>query len=411
MATTIVIVGASLAGASAAATLRHEGFDGKVLLVGAEARPPYERPPLSKQYLRGEMPAAKTMVRPERFYEENRIETLFGVRATAINSRHQIVLLDTGRHLRYDELLIATGAKTRRPPIPGIELPGVFDLRTIDDADALRDAIAPGRRAVIVGLGFIGCEVTASLRAMGVDVVAVDPSPTPLFRALGATVGRTIAALHEAHGVDAVYEDRVTQFEGIDRVTRVATTRGRRLDCDFVVLGIGVAPDLEFVDGTDIATNNGIVVDEYCQSTVPHVWAAGDVANHYHPLYRRHVRVEHWQNAMHQGAAAARNMLGKRQPYAPVHWFWSDQYDVNLQYAGSHDDSHEFVVRGDLAGRDFIGFYLDREGRIHAAVAMNRGKEVRRAMPLLNGGTIVNRAILADEGVDLRSLVQAAPAR
>jgi len=398
-----VIIGASLTGGTAAATLRQEGFDGDVILIGAEVQPPYERPPLSKQYLRGEAPFEKALVRPAGFYEHNRIETRFSTRATGVDPIERTVTLDTGAHVRYDKLLIATGVRNRRPPIPGLDLPGVFDLRTLSDADALRREMAAGRRAVVVGMGFIGCEVAASLRQKGVDVVSVDPSPAPLFRILGADVGRVLAAVHQDHGVHALFEDVVMRFEGGARVERVITASGRRLDCDFAVVGVGVEPVLDFLAGSGIDTANGIRVDEYCRTTFEDVYAAGDVANHYHPVFHKQMRVEHWQNAMQQGAAAARSMLGKEQPYDAIHWFWSDQYDVNLQYAGFHDNWDQIVVRGRLEDRTFVAFYLN-QGRIDAVVGINRAKDVRRAMPLIKSRDIVDPRQLADEAIDLRSL-------
>lgn len=398
-----VIIGASQTGGTAAATLRQDGFDGDVILIGAEAQPPYERPPLSKQYLRGEAPFEKALVRPAGFYEHNRIETRFSTRATRVDPIERTVTLDTGAPVRYDKLLIATGVRNRRPPIPGLDLPGVFDLRTLSDADAVRREIAAGRRAVVVGMGFIGCEVAASLRQKGVDVVSVDPSPAPLFRILGADVGRVLAAVHQDHGVQALFEDVVMRFEGGARVERVITRSGRRLDCDFAVVGVGVEPVLDFVAGSGIDTANGILVDEYCRTTFEDVYAAGDVANHYHPVFQKRTRVEHWQNAMQQGAAAARSMLGKEQPYDAIHWFWSDQYDVNLQYAGFHDKWDQMVVRGRLEDRKFVAFYLN-QGRIDAVVGINRAKDVRRAMPLIKSRDIVDPRQLADEAIDLRSL-------
>jgi 3-phenylpropionate/trans-cinnamate dioxygenase ferredoxin reductase subunit len=408
MAASFVIIGASLAGGVAAATLRQDGFDGDVILVGAEAQPPYERPPLSKQYLRGEAPFEKALVRPAGFYEQHRIETRFGTRATRVDPIERTVSFDTGLPVRYDKLLIATGVRNRRPPIPGLDLRGVFDLRTLDDADALRSEIAPGRRAVVVGMGFIGCEVAASLRQKGVDVVSIDPSPAPLFRVLGAEVGRVMSAVHHDHGVQAVFDDVVTCFEGGDRVERVLTRSGRRFDCDFAVVGVGVEPVMDFLADSRIETANGILVDEYCRTTCQDVYAAGDVANHYHPLFRKRMRVEHWQNAMQQGAAAARSMLGNGSPYDPIHWFWSDQYDVNVQYAGAHDRWDRIVVRGRLEDREFLAFYCN-EGRIDAVVAVNRGKDLRRAMPLIKSRQIVDPRQLADENIDLRNLARGAP--
>ena len=404
MARTFIIIGASLTGASAAATLRQDGFDGDVILIGEEPHPPYERPSLSKQYLRDELPFEKALVRPSGFYDENRIVTRFGVAATRIDPAERSVALTTGRPVHYDKLLIATGVHNRRPRIPGLDLQNVFTLRSVDDADTLRAAIVPGRKAAVIGMGFIGCEVAASLRQKGVEVVCIDPSPTPLFRVLGAQVGQVMSAIHHARGVETFFDDMVTGFEGDGRVERVITKRGRRVDCDFAVVGVGVEPVVDFVADGGVETSNGILVDEYCRTNVEDIYAAGDVANHYHPIFRKRMRVEHWQNAMQQGAAAARSMLGTGKPYDPVHWFWSDQYDVNLQYAGFHQAWDQVVVRGHLDPRNLIACYLS-EGRIDAVVALNRGKDVRRVMPLIKARTIIDPHQLGDEGVDLRSLV------
>jgi 3-phenylpropionate/trans-cinnamate dioxygenase ferredoxin reductase subunit len=403
MPASIVVVGASLAGAIAAATLRQDGFDGDITLIGAEPYPPYERPPLSKQYLRGEAPFEKALVHPVNFYDEHRIETRLGVRATRVDPADRLVHLESGQRVHYDKLLIATGVRNRRPPIPGLGLPGVFDLRSVDDANALREHIVPGRRVVIVGMGFIGCEVAASLRQKGVDVVAIESSPTPLFRVLGAEVGAVVAAIHRDHGVETIFDDLVTRVEGRARVERVMTKRGRDIDCDAVVVGVGVEPVVDFLADSGIELEDGIVVDEYCRSTVDGIYAAGDVANHMHPLFGQRMRVEHWHNARQQGAAAAKNMLGAGQPYDAVHWFWSDQYDANLQYAGFHRGSERTVVRGSLEQRSFIAFYTN-QGRVDAAVALNRGKDLRRAMPLIKSRVPIEPERLKDEGVDLRTL-------
>jgi 3-phenylpropionate/trans-cinnamate dioxygenase ferredoxin reductase subunit len=403
MAPVFVIIGASLAGAIAAATLRQHGFDGEVILIGAEPQPPYERPPLSKQYLRSEVAFEKALVRPAAFYGQNRIELRLGTRATHVDPIGRTVTLDTGAHLGYDKLLIATGVTNRRPAFPGLQLPGVFDLRSVVDADALRTEIVAGRKAVVIGMGFIGCEVAASLRQKGVDVVSIDPSPSPLFRVLGGQVGQVIAAMHSDHGVQTLFEDVVTRFDGHGRLERVITKSGRRIDCDFAVVGVGVEPAVDVVAGSGIEVDNGILVDEYCRTNIDGVYAAGDVANHYQPRLGRRLRVEHWQNAMQQATAAARSMLGRGQPYEPVHWFWSDQYDVNLQYAGFHRQAEHIVVRGNLEQRSGLAFYLN-QGRIDAVVALNRGKELRRAMPLIAARALVDPRQLADEDIDLRSL-------
>ena len=405
MPPTFVIVGASLAGGTAAATLRQDGFDGDVILIGKEPHPPYERPPLSKQYLRGEVPFEKAWVRPSGFYEANAIDTRFGEAATQVVPAGRQVELASGRSVHYDKLLIATGVRNRRPPIPGLDLRNVFDLRSVNDADALRTEIVSGRKAAVIGMGFIGCEVAASLRQKNVEVVCIDRSPTPLFRVLGEQVGQVMSTIHHEHGVETFFDDAVMRFEGDGRVERVITKRGRHVDCDFAVVGVGVEPVVDVVAGSGVEISNGILVDEFCRTNVQDIFAAGDVANHYHPVFQQRMRVEHWQNAMLQGAASARSMLGRGKPYDPVHWFWSDQYDVNLQYAGFHQGWDEVVMRGNPDTRDFIAFYLSR-GRIDAVVALNRGKDVRRAMPLIKARTAVDPRQLADEGMDLRSLVE-----
>ena len=402
MASTYVIIGASLAGATAAITLREEGADGRVILIGAEREPPYERPPLSKAYLRGEAPFEKSLVRPLEYYKEHDIEAILGTRAIRIDSSAHMVELEDHRRVSFDALLIATGAHNRRISIPRGDLEGIYSLRTVQDADRIRAEMVAGRRAVVVGMGFIGSEVAASLQQTGVRVTTIEPAKTPLFRVLGEEVGGAIADLHRAHGVRTIFEDTVAAFEGSTRVDRVITTGGLRLECDFVVAGIGVEPAVEMLAGSGIHVENGVVVDKYCQTNVSGIFAAGDVANHYHPTFDRQIRVEHWQNAIKQGAAAARNMLGKHVPYDEIHWFWSDQYDANLQYAGFHTKWEQLVVRGNLNSRSFLACYVN-DGRIDAAVGLNRGKDVRRVMPLIKSRHTVDLDRLSDEGVDLRS--------
>jgi 3-phenylpropionate/trans-cinnamate dioxygenase ferredoxin reductase component len=399
-----VIVGASLAGGGAAATLRQEGFDGKVILIGAEPQPPYERPPLSKEYLRGESSFEQALVQPPDFYGENGIETRFGVRATRVDAAEKVVELDDGERVAYDELLVATGGRNRLLPIPGLHLEGVHDLRTVADCERIRTEIAPGRKAVVVGMGFIGSEVAASLRQSGVEVVVVDRNKVPLRRVLGEEVGRVMEGIHRDNGAKLIFEDTVATFEGADRVERVVTQGGRRIECDFVVVGLGVEPVTELLADTGAQIDNGIVVDEFCRTGVEGIYAAGDVANHYHPVFERRIRVEHWQNALNQGPAAARNMLGKDEPYDDIPWFWSDQYDFNLQYTGFHTEWDELIVRGSMEERNFVAFYRKDE-RVLAAVAVNRGKDLRRSMRLIKAQRPVDATKLQDPDVDLRALV------
>ncbi|PYN74251.1 MAG: reductase [Candidatus Rokuibacteriota bacterium] len=402
-ASTIAIVGASLTGQSAAATLREEGFDGRVVLVGAEPQLPYDRPPLSKNYLRGGMPFEKTLLRPPEFYRERQIETRLGTTVVRVDVEKRALQLDGGDRLEFDNVLIATGGRNRRFAIPGLDLPGVYDLRTVADADRIRDAIARGGRAVVVGMGFIGAEVAASMRQCGLEVTAIEPFKTPLYRALGEDIGLVVEGLHRDHGVALILGDAVAAFEGKGRVERVVTRDGRRIECALAVFGLGIEPVTELVAGTGVRVDNGIVVDDHCRTNVPGVFAAGDVANHYHPVCGRQMRVEHWQNGIKQGAAAARSMLGRGQPYDEVHWFWSDQYDANIQYAGFHAAWDAVVVRGSLAERKFLAFYM-AEGRVESVVAVNQGRDLRRTLPIIKARVAIDPARLADPNVDLRTL-------
>jgi 3-phenylpropionate/trans-cinnamate dioxygenase ferredoxin reductase component len=404
MLETFVIVGASLAGGGAAATLRQEGFDGRVILIGAEPQPPYERPPLSKEYLRGESSFEQTLVQSSDFYGENGIETRFGVRASRVDPAKKVIELDGEEGVAYDKLLVATGGRNRRFPVPGLDLEGVYDLRTMADCERIRAEIGPGRKAVVVGMGFIGSEVAASLRQSGVNVVVVDRNKVPLRRILGEEVGRVIEGIHRDHEATLIFEDTVAAFEGADRVERVVTQSGRRIECDFVVVGLGVEPVTELLADTGAEIDNGIAVDEFCRTGVEGIYAAGDVANHYHPVFERRIRVEHWQNALKQGPAAAQNMLGKDEPYDDIPWFWSDQYDFNLQYTGFHTEWDELIVRGSMEERNFVAFYRKDE-RVLAAVAVNRGKDLRRSMRLIKAQRPVDATKLQDPDVDLRALV------
>jgi 3-phenylpropionate/trans-cinnamate dioxygenase ferredoxin reductase component len=401
-----VIVGASMAGATAAITLREASSD-PITVIGMEPDPPYERPPLSKAYLRGEVTFESALVRPAAFYAEHGITAMFDTRAVRVEPAHRRVELENGRRVPYDRLLIATGGRNRSLSLPGADLPGIYGLRTVRDANRIREAIGTGRRAVVVGMGFIGSEVAASLRKTGLDVVAIDPGKTPLFRAFGEAVGRTLAHLHETHGVRMMFQDTVAAFEGDTHVVRVITRNGRRIECDFVVAGIGIEPEVEWLDGSGVAIDNGVVVDQYQRTNIDGIFAAGDVANHFHPVFGRHIRLEHWQNAVRQGAAAAQNMVGRRTAYDEIPWFWSDQYDSNVQYVGFHSTWDQLVVRGSLDSASYLACYLN-DGRIDAAVGLNRGKDVRRVMPLIRSRNIVDVDRLQDEHVDLRSLQDAA---
>jgi len=407
MPETYVVAGANLAGGTAAATLRADGFNGRLILVGEEPVAPYERPPLSKEFLRGEAPFEKALIRPPGFWEANEIECRFGSRVARIDPGSRQAILDDGEALRYDKVLVATGLRNRTLHVPGSHLPGIHLLRTVADADAIRAETAGATAVVVVGMGFIGSEVAASLRRCGLDVVAVEPLPAPCYRALGPQIGAVVAAIHADHGVKMHFGESVDAFEGNERVERVVTGSGMHIDCDAVVVGVGTTPVTDLLEGTGVHLENGIVVDEHCRASVEGIYAAGDVANHLHPLVGGHIRVEHWQNALKQGAAAAKAMLGSPDPYDEVHWFWSDQYDTNIQSAGHVSDWTNPLIRGDLETRSFVAFSL-RDGRIVGAVAVNRGKDLRRSIALIKAKAVVDPAKLADPDTDIRSALATA---
>jgi 3-phenylpropionate/trans-cinnamate dioxygenase ferredoxin reductase component len=400
---TIVVVGASLAGASAAFALREEGFDGTIVLIGDEPELPYERPPLSKKYLSGDQPFEKALVRSIEQYDEHAIDLELGAIASRINTRERSVELTDGRSFRADRVLIATGARNRRPPIPGLDLAGIYDLRTRADADRLRAELVPGRRAVVVGLGFIGSEVAATMRGAGLEVIGIEVFAVPLEPVLGSEIGSVLADLHREHGVELLLGDGVQEFVGDRRVKGVRTNTGRIVECDFAVVGLGVSPSIDLAESAGLELDNGIVVDELCRTSIDGILAAGDVANHFHPVFGERVRVEHWLNAIEQGAAAARTMLGGAAPYSEMHWFWSDQYDANLQYAGHHREWDELVVRGSLEERRFVAFYM-KDAVPQAAVALNMARDLRRSIGLLRARRRFEPAALRDSDTDLRTL-------
>ena len=403
---TFVIVGASLTGAKAAETLRTEGFDGRLVLIGAEHERPYERPPLSKDYLRGEVGRERVYVHDEGYYAEREIELLLGRMATSLDTSARVVELDGGEQLRYDRLLLATGAEPRRLPIPGGELDGVHYLRNVGDSDALRERLDRGGSVVVVGAGWIGSEVAASARQRGLDVTVIEPASVPLERVLGPELGAIYRDIHTDHGVRMMLGTGVAAFEGTTGVERVHTSDGRTLDCDFVVVGVGVQPRTRLAEGGGLAVDNGILVDERLQTEAPSVFAAGDVANAQHPFYGQRIRVEHWANALHQGPVAARNMLDRRQPYDTLPYFFSDQYDIGMEYAGYARTWDRVVLRGDPASREFIAFWLV-DDRVVAGMNVNVWDVTDQIQQLIRSRTRVDDRRLADTDVALETLVPA----
>ena len=400
---TFVIVGASLAGAKAADALRHEGFDGRVVLVGDEAERPYERPPLSKDYLRGEAEREKVYVHDEGFYADQNIELRTSTRVVAIEPSAGRVLLDDGKPLPYDRLLLATGAVPRRLPIPGSDLPGVHMLRTLEDSESLRKAITPASRVVVVGAGWIGSEVAASARQIGAEVVLIERGNVPLERVLGAEVGAVYRDLHTDHGVELLPGTGVEAFAGANSVEEVRTSDGRRIACDVIVVGVGVAPRIGLAEAAGLALDDGIAVDERLETSVPGIFAAGDVAAAWHPFYRSRIRVEHWANALNQGPAAARNMLGGGVPYERLPYFFSDQYDLGMEYTGYAPTWDEVVFRGDPAKREFIAFWM-RDGRVVAGMNANVWDVTGPIGELIRNRIHVDASRLSDPDVALEDL-------
>ena len=400
---THIIVGASLAGATAAATLREEGFDGRVVLIGTEEHRPYERPPLSKDYLRGEAGRDKLYVHPDGFYADHDIELRLGRSAVELDTSGRTVTLDDGDRLGYDRLLLATGAEPRRLPIPGAELDGVLYLRSVDDSDALRERLDAGGSVVVVGAGWIGSEVAASARRRGLDVTVIDPLSVPLERVLGAEIGAVYRDIHTDHGVRMLMDTGVAAFEGDKKVERVRTSDGSELECDFVVVGVGVQPRTGLAAEAGIAVDDGVVVDARLRTGADGVFAAGDVASAHHPFYGERIRVEHWANALNQGPAAARNMLGQDAPYERLPYFFSDQYDVGMEYSGFARDWDRVVVRGDTAAREFIAFWMDGD-RVLAGMNVNVWEVTDAIQRLIRERIAVDEARLADPDVALEEL-------
>ena len=392
----VTVVGASLAGLNAAEALRREGFDGPVTLIGAENHLPYDRPPLSKQVLAGDWePERAALTDPEEL-EDDGIEARLGVRATALDLDARQLTLHTGETVEFDGLVIATGARCRTMPgTAGIS--GVHVLRSLDDCLALRaDFEAMPQRVVVVGAGFIGAEVAATARGRGLDVTMVEALPTPLSRVLGDEMGEVCAEVHRDHGVDLRTAVGVERIAGDGRVERVTLSDGSTIDADVVVVGIGVIPNTEWLDGSGLAVDDGVVCDATCLAA-DRVTAAGDVARWPNELFGETMRVEHWDNAAQQGAHAARRLLDAAVgPFTPVPWFWSDQYDRKIQLAGRvRGDDEVRVVTGSVDERRFAAIY-GRAGRVVGVLGFNRPRHVMRYRALIEQGASFDEALAAE---------------
>lgn len=399
-----IIIGAGQAGAQGAASLRQAGFAGEIVMLGEEAEPPYQRPPLSKAYLQGELDAERLYLRPAAFYGQQRIDLRPGVRAASIDPAAKIVRTSAGETLSYEKLLIATGAPPRRLNCPGADLPGVHYLRTIADSDALRPVLKQGGRIVIVGAGYIGLEVAASARKAGLDVTVLEMADRVLARVAGREISGFFEGVHRAHGVDLRLGAALDHFEGMGRVETAVLRTGEKIPAFAVLVGVGAAPAIALAEAAGLKIENGISTDECARTSDPSIFAAGDCASHPSPIYGRRMRLESVPNAIEQAKVAGTNMAGGNAIYDAVPWFWSDQYDVKLQTVGVSEGADETVLRGDPAARKFSVWYL-KNGRLLAVDAVNDPASFAVSKRLIAAKSAPDAKVLADPAQDLKSLL------
>ncbi len=401
----VVIVGGGLAGAKAAETARAEGFDGAITIVDDEPHRPYERPPLSKGFLAGEMPEEDVYVNPAEAYDDLDIALPLNDPVTTIDRDQRTVITAGGRRLDYDRLLLATGASARRFPLGDGDLDGILTLRTLDDSRHLGDRLRSVEHVTVVGAGWIGCEVAAAARTLGVEVTIADPLDVPLQRVLGARVGGVFRDLHADHGVDLQLGVGVSGVFGASRVEQVTLTDGTTVDTELVVVGIGAVPRTDLAADAGLKVDDGVVVDETLTTSDPAIFAAGDVARAWHPALGTHLRVEHWANALNQGKTAGRNLTGAAETYDRLPYFYSDQYDLGMEYVGHAPDTDRVVIRGDTDHRQFIAFWLDDHDRVAAAMNVNIWDVVDDLKAIIRADQQVARDRLEDPDVLLADLV------
>ncbi|MGH3151572.1 MAG: NAD(P)/FAD-dependent oxidoreductase [Streptosporangiaceae bacterium] len=398
-----VIVGAGLAGAKAAETLRSEGFTGPLVLIGEETERPYERPPLSKDYLLGKAERDTIFVHPESWYAGHGVDLRLGAAVTGIDAAaHQVRLAD-GSEVGYGKLLLATGSSPRRLSVPGASQDGVLYLRQAADSDQIKAAFETATRVAVIGAGWIGLETAAAARAAGAEVTILETAELPLLRVLGPEVAQVFADLHREHGVDLRFGVQVAEITGSGgRADGVRLADGTQVSADVVIVGVGITPNSQLAEAAGLATRNGIVVDARLQSSHHDIYAAGDVAQAYHPVLGRHIRVEHWANALNQPQAAARAMLGQPVAYDLIPYFYTDQYDLGMEYAGYVEPgAHEQVVfRGDVAGREFVAFWL-AQGRVLAGMNVNVWDVNETIQAMVRSGRSADPERLADPGTPL----------
>ena len=407
MSGTHVIVGAGLAGAKAAEALRAEGFDGPVVLLGEETERPYERPPLSKDYLLGKAGRDTIYVHPADWYDQHDVDLRLGDAVTALDPAAHEVRLAGGGRVGYARLLLATGSSPRRLPVPGADLDGVLYLRRVGDSDQLKAAFAAAGKVVVIGGGWFGLETAAAARAAGAEVTVLEAAELPLLRVLGPEVAQVFATLHREHGVDLRCGVEVAAVTGRDgRVAGVELSDGSVIPADVVIAGVGITPNVGLAVAAGLAEANGIQVSAALRSTDPDIFAAGDVASAFHPVLGRHIRVEHWANALHQPQAAARAMLGQDVSYDRMPYFFTDQYDLGMEYSGYVEPGNydEVVFRGDPQRREFIAFWLGSGGRVLAGMNVNVWDATEAIQALVRARTPVDAKALSDPAVPLEEL-------
>jgi 3-phenylpropionate/trans-cinnamate dioxygenase ferredoxin reductase subunit len=402
----LVIVGAGQAAAQAVQSLRQQSFSGPITLLGEEPYPPYQRPPLSKKYLAGELARERLLLRPAAFYAEKNVALERNARVEEIEPAAHRLRLRDGRTLSYDRLLLATGSRARELDVPGADLPGVHYLRTIADVDAITASLVPAARVLLVGAGYIGLEVAAVARQRGFEVTVLEAADRVMSRAVSGEVSSFYEACHRAAGVAIHCGAAVKALRGETRVSAAETADGRTFGCDLVILGLGIVPNVELAERAGLPCSNGIVVDELARTVDPHIVAAGDCTNHPVPLLERRVRLESVPNAIHQAKVAAATLLGTPSAYSEVPWFWSDQYDLKLQIAGLSTDYDDVVVRGNPAARSFAAFYL-RGGQLIAVDAVNSPREFIAGKKLVANRARIAPDVLRDATIDLTPLATA----
>ncbi|MDA5194500.1 NAD(P)/FAD-dependent oxidoreductase [Govanella unica] len=407
MAKTIIIIGAGQAAAQAIQTLRAKGSDERIILIGDEPYLPYDRPPLSKGLLAGDIELERLYFKKPAFYEDKAVDLHLRTRVEAIDRAAKTVTLSDGAPLAYDDLIIATGARVRKLSLPGSDLKGIHYLRSIDDVLGIRDEMTPGSRLAIVGAGYIGLEVAAVARKLGVEVTVLEALDRVMTRVVAAPVSHFYEGVHREAGVDLRLGIGISGFEGGagdgGRVTSVRLADGSHLPCDLAIVGIGVVPNVELAEDAGLEVGNGIVVDDCARTSDPHIYAAGDCTNHPNALLGARIRLESVQNAVSQGKAAALAILGMAESYAEVPWFWSDQYDLKLQIAGLWEPTDELVLRGDPQSRKFSAVYV-RDGAIAAINVVNNLKDFLPAKKLIGERRVVDRAKLSDPEISLKDL-------